>query len=182
MKRLFPIILILMVAGGLLYGADTTLKSSGKLEPGKYLKVDDKGQVVSGKPSYSSLVVSNDLYTVPWTDYSATSTVTGWASTTEKCIHYKRVGKLVFVIYRVVGTSNSTSTSFTLPYAATASPTTYHIVVPQRIQDNGSFSNNGIVIIAASGSTAIFYATAAAGAWTNSGTKGIYGEFFYHIS
>jgi hypothetical protein len=64
--------------------------------------------------------VLGDIYTVVWTDYAATSTIVGFSSVSEKFIYYKKVGKLVFVNAYIVGTSNATGFSFTVPYESAA--------------------------------------------------------------
>ena len=51
-------------------------------------------------------------------DYSATSTVVGWTTFTQKTIRYSVIGKLLIVEYFISGTSNATTTSFTLPQAS----------------------------------------------------------------
>jgi hypothetical protein len=38
----------------------------------------------------AALQITGDLYQVSWTDYSATSTIVGWSSFTEKFIYYKK--------------------------------------------------------------------------------------------
>jgi predicted heme/steroid binding protein len=50
------------------------------------------------------------------TDITASCTYTGWASFTEKQVISVVIGNFVMIFYRVNGTSNSTSTSITLPY------------------------------------------------------------------
>lgn len=111
-----------------------------------------------------------------WVDYSATSTITGWSSFTTKALRYMYSGKLVFVSAHLAGTSDSTSTSFTLPAAATAA-IAYN--VPARAQDNGGAFAWGLATLAASASTVNCYSTAAGGAWTASGTKTAFVQFFY---
>jgi len=117
----------------------------------------------------------------PWTDYSATSTIVGWSSFTVKIIRYKKVGKLVFVAYRIVGTSDSTYASFTLPYTNSAEgvgtiTTVYGL-------DNGTaLTSPGVCILSPSGSTVTLYKTWAAGGWTNSGTKNANGQFWFETA
>jgi hypothetical protein len=88
------------------------------------------------------------------------------------------MGKLIHVIFRITGTSNSTGASFSLPVACvTGHPQieTAITVVDATVQS----SSPGIGEIT-SGSTSInFYKDWTGTAWTNSGTKTIAGEFFY---
>lgn len=49
-------------------------------------------------------------------DYSATSTITGWSSFTVKQLNYAINGKVATVWFQIEGTSNSSTTSVTLPF------------------------------------------------------------------
>jgi hypothetical protein len=124
---------------------------------------------------------AGDVFNTEWTPYHDTSTITGWSNFTNKYIYYKKVGNLVFVKYRLSGTSNSQSTSFTLPHAAASGiRTTFK---PARARDNGTWLVGAAYgHVTSGGSTAIFFtneSTSGGTSWTNSGTKEIHGEFFY---
>lgn len=112
-----------------------------------------------------------------WTDYTATSTVVGWSSFTTKYIYYKKVGTSVYVMYDLVGTSNSTSTTFTLPYAAVSLPGT--VLWGGYIQDNGGSDAITPGVLTGGTSTATIYKTAAFGAFTATGAKSAIGQFWY---
>lgn len=120
-----------------------------------------------------------DIYTTAWTDYSGTSTVTGWSSFTVKQIYYKKVGKMVYVTFALNGTSNSTSVSFTLPFdGATGAQVRTAFWgndsgtgVP-RMCNNYWGVNNQIDV----------YSDLNGGSWTNSGGKYVYGQFFYEVA
>ena len=113
-----------------------------------------------------------------WIDYSSTATVTGWAATPTKNIRYAIIGKLIHVIFRVTGTSNATTASFSLPVACvTGHP---QIEMPILVVDNTVQASTPGIGEITSGSTSInFYKDWTGTAWTNSGTKTIAGEFFY---
>lgn len=115
---------------------------------------------------------------VPWTDYSGTSTITGWASTTTEDIFYKKIGKLVFVQFYITGTSDSTNTTFTLPYTQQSD---LRLHVPIRVVDNGTDAV-GLATIAGGASTCVCFDTIAGSAWTASGTKTIWGQFWYQTN
>jgi len=51
-------------------------------------------------------------------DYSESSNITGWSSYANKEIWIKRLGHTVTSYFRIEGTSDSLTTSFTLPYSA----------------------------------------------------------------
>ena len=112
-----------------------------------------------------------------WTDYSDTSTITGWSSYSEKTIEYKKIGSLVFVNFRLGGTSNATTASFSLPYASGQTGDPLYFC---RSTDNGgsAVAAYGLVV----SSTATLKSTSAGGSWTNSGTKAVYGQFFYEAA
>jgi len=129
------------------------------------------------------LTVTGDAYTVVWTDYSDSSTITGWNSYTYKEIYYKVIGKLIFVSFHIYGTSDSTSASFTIPYTVSNNPSTVNIgqvVIP--VVDNGS---SAFGFIYADKNTSVIYAVpSVSGAyddWTSSGNKRIRGEIWIVI-
>lgn len=127
--------------------------------------------------SVGDIVATGDIFTKEWTDYSATSTITGWSSYTEKQLNYKKVGKLVLVQFSIYGTSNSTSTSFTLPFANSSN----RVDLLCRAADNGTVVF-GLMELSSGGSTSIFYQFPGLGNWTASNQKNIHGEFFYEAA
>lgn len=119
----------------------------------------------------------NLLDPTDWIDYSATSTIVGWSSFTTKVIRYRVIGKQIFVQFNIAGTSNSTSTTFTIPnICKNISPafTAYST-------NNGV--NAGITYASASINTNIisFYSSGTGAVWTASGTKSIRGNFYLEI-
>jgi hypothetical protein len=120
----------------------------------------------------------NLLDPTDWVDYSATSTIVGWSSFTTKILKYRVVGKQVFIIYDFDGTSNSATTTFTLPYSAVNSTTTTSYGV-----DNGA---GNITTAILSGSTVTLYRwtslTVIVGSFTTSGSKRIFGQFNFQIA
>lgn len=82
--------------------------------------------------------VSPEIYGEGVVDYSATSNVVGWSSFAIKEIKYWREGKRIFFEFYLGGTSNSATTSFTLPFIC---GTTISVVeIPVRVCDNGTYS------------------------------------------
>lgn len=125
---------------------------------------------------------NGDIYSVPWTDYSGTSSVVGWASFLSKKIYYKRIGKTVFVQFEIAGTSggaNGTVATFTLPYSQTNA--TGSLVIIARIMNNGTYDNSGHYILTANSGTVNVYKGAQSAAWTATGSKRVYGAFRYQI-
>ena len=112
-----------------------------------------------------------------WTDYKASSTITGWSATSGH-IYYLRVAtKLAFVYFSLAGTSNSTSTSFTLPFALSGGPSP---TIPLAYcLDNSSNTADCSCMISVSTLMAV---KPGGGSWTSSGTKRIAGLFFYPIA
>jgi hypothetical protein len=121
---------------------------------------------------FDGLVVDGDLVTAEWTDYSSTSTVTGWSSTSVKEIYYKAVGKLVFVAFYIYGTSNATSVTFTIPYTVINDPSGYNIMVSLiQARDNSGAWAAGMAQGNRNSSNIQCYPDVSASAWTASGTK-----------
>lgn len=141
------------------------------------------GEVLSSVRTKLNSVITeiNILDPTDWIDYSATSTIVGWSSFTTKIIRYRVIGKQVFVQYQLQGTSNSATTTFTLPN------TSINIEVNQNnlTVDNGVVSlgflqiANNANIVSFSKWTAINSNTST---FTVSGTKMVKGQFFYEIA
>jgi hypothetical protein len=113
---------------------------------------------------------------VPITSYAAISTIVGWSSFSSKVIDYTRNGKIVYVLFYIDGVSDSVNTTVTLPYVQAGN----WIQGTIRAQNNGTFS---IGIFQTAGTSTVTFSRDASGSnWTASGTKGIYGEFFYITS
>jgi len=112
-----------------------------------------------------------------WTDYSATSTIVGWTSFTGKQIYTKKIGKTVFVSFDILGTSNATGITFTLPYTSAAGFTSYEQAFGT---DNGTeVAASSRVALPGGSATVTVTKDQAGAAWTNSGTKRVAGQFFY---
>lgn len=129
-----------------------------------------------------NLTIGGELSTVAWTDYSATSTVTGWASTTTKQIFYKQVGKLVFVQFYIDGTSDNAVARFTVATAAAASLTQSASCLGVTMDNGSLLTTPGRVQIAAGASVVNCYKDAAAANFTASGQKIVAGQLVYEIA
>jgi len=115
------------------------------------------------------------LVDIVWTDYSAISTIVGWTSFTTKSIYYKKIGKTVFVAFDLRGTSNSATTTFTVPYTSVSLTMDAFMT----IQDNGGTVGGGTIQSPSNSATIILYKDHALNAFTNSGTKVCRGQFWY---
>jgi hypothetical protein len=124
-----------------------------------------------------SLLTNGDIYTVPWTDYSGTSTIIGWASFSNKELYYKKIGKLVFCQFFIYGASNSINTSFTLPYSNSGGL----INVPIVAINNTSEIYGGIVSNS-SGAKFDLFVNVWGGTWSATGDKSTRGQFFYETA
>ena len=122
------------------------------------------------------LHLSTDVYTNAWADYSASSTIVGWTSISSKSIYTKKVGKTVFVQFSIGGTSNSTSTTFTLPYTKSSDISQIFMFLAT---DNSQSSIVAYGAVGSNSATVTLNKDTAGDAWTASGTKSIYGQFWY---
>jgi hypothetical protein len=113
-----------------------------------------------------------------WVDYSATSTITGWSAYTTQHIYYTRENSLVYVVFNLIGTSNSTEAKFTLPYTSAANPNIRFLF---RAQDNGGAFAPAIGYLSPSSNLVTTGQNIAGSVWTNSGDKTIQGQFFYSV-
>jgi hypothetical protein len=112
-----------------------------------------------------------------WVDYSSISTVVGWSSITTLEIFYRQIfGDTYECYYRIVGTSNDTVATFTLPFSFII---TFGFV--------GTCINNGATNVGRNSATAgggIVNCTsnATGSSFTGSGTKAILGQFTFRIA
>ena len=126
----------------------------------------------------AAAIKSLDMVTgVGWTDYSGTSTVTGWSSFTNKQIYYKRVGNLVFVKFRLAGTSDATNANFTLPITAEGD---YNGACWGR-DDTGTRAATIFFVDGSVPDVDIYWGGSATG-FTASGTKECNGMFWYEAA
>ena len=169
------------VTGGTFDGSTLTLnRQNGSVTFTGFTVVSSSGLTLTttGTSGNATLVGTN--LNIPkyvdgdWIDYSATSTIVGWSTFTTKLIKYRVIGKQVFVIANIRGTSNSTSTSFTIPFNSIST------------NDNMGYglNNGGAVncLIEISGGTNLIGCYANLAGWTASGTKSIWVQFFIDIA
>ena len=121
---------------------------------------------------------SGDIATVPLTPYHDDSTIVGWSSYTNKYISYKKIGKFVFVSFYISGTSDATTTTFTLPHTSGIGFVQQFII---RAQDDGN-NTIGYGSLSSGGSTVSFEPLPTDPGWTASGTKFILGQFWYEAA
>ncbi len=117
-----------------------------------------------------------------WTDYSATSTIVGWSSFTTKYIAYRKIGKTMLVVWELVGTSDDTVTTFTMPTAARGVPpgNWWSLL---RVENNSVvLVDPGLAQLVASQAVINLYPTTTPGAWTAVNTKGCWGQMFYQVA
>lgn len=126
---------------------------------------------------------SGDIADVAWTDYFGSSTIVGWAASPTGNIYYKKIGKLVFVVFYINGTSNAATASFTLPFPFGA-PTAGILLAPCFTTDNTSTSGIGIAITSGTQGMSVNQSNSigSASGWTSSGGKVIEGQFCYQTT
>jgi len=132
--------------------------------------------------NYFKIGSATDLFTSgsQWQDYSGSSTVGGWSSFAEKVIEFKRIGKIGFVNFRIAGTSNTNQATFTVPFSEgqTGNPIFFC-----RSTDNSGAAVASYGQFTSSTLVALYPApNAAVTGWTASGTKAVYGQFFYQTT
>lgn len=120
-----------------------------------------------------------DIFTNAWTNWSSSCSVTGFSSTSTKTFYYKRLGKTVHCTFRIIGTSNSTAKTVSLPYTSAAGP--YHFYM-FHAQNAGTWGNGSPGQINPSTSTLTCYWYIPTGSWTASGTCEIRGSFTYEAA
>jgi hypothetical protein len=137
----------------------------------------------------ASTLTATDLYnSVAWTDYFASSTITGWAASPTGNIYYKRIGKTVVVSFYITGTSDAATAKFTLPVAAHASYPTYYTWAIRAVDNGTAQATSGMARLSPAGSTTLvecvlaWNSNPATGDFTTSGTKQIMGTLVYEAA
>ena len=129
------------------------------------------------------LSVVGDVYSVA--AYNFASSAVGWAATPTIQVVCHKVGKLAFIFVYITGTGNTTSgstTTFTVPWAAKASPPDY-FQCQAAITDGGANQvHPGQMQLAAGGSTVTVYKDNAGSGWTASGNKVVLGMLIYETA
>jgi hypothetical protein len=109
-------------------------------------------------------------------DYSASASPQGWAATPSTSVWYKKIGKMVFVLFDISGTSNDTIANFNAPFSQDTRQSWDGIT--SLMLDNGSgLAYPGRVSIGSGHIT--IYKDMYTGAFTASGSKRVHGEFWY---
>ena len=107
-----------------------------------------------------------------WTDYSATSIVVGWSAFTRKNIWYAIVANNLYVMFDIFGTSNSVTTTITLPRNSNASTPNTSVTIA--IVNNGA-TGQGNAGVSSNSNVMTFYKDNNFAAFTNTGNKLVQG-------
>jgi len=152
---------------------ETLMKRLTKLEREvERLRVKERPAGGSGVTDHGALTGLDStafLQTSAWTSWSPT--LAGWSSTTSVDCKYYKLGTIMFFTALISGTSNSSSTSFTLPETNVGSEYTGAM---GRCVDNGNaLTTAGRFSIGQNSNVCNAYTNMASGAWTASGAKRI---------
>lgn len=119
----------------------------------------------------------NLLDPTDWVDYTNSATIVGWSATGfTKSLKYRVVGKQVFILYYLAGTSNSTSTTFTLPFV----PINDQLLMSYGA-NAGSYAPNSFILFSSGNSTVTCYQNNSA-TWGSTNVKQVIGQLFYQIA
>ena len=128
---------------------------------------------------------AGDIFSTAFTDYSATSTITGFSAYSNKYIFYKRVGFTIHVWFFFIGTSNANTFQFTVPYTVKNSTGYVPGCTLSFAKDGGSDTDfgmtSGMVRAFASYNTNVVRLdrSGSATGWTTSGDKGAAGAITF---
>lgn len=134
---------------------------------------------VEGSSTFKTAFIQDDIYSAAWADYGATSTIVGWTSFSYKYIYYHKFGKLCYVNVSIRGTSDSATTSFTLPYAAKNSTGNNARIPVIAIDNNITQLTWGYAYTTPNSAVVTCFKNISAEAWTASGVKEIGLTFLY---
>lgn len=113
-----------------------------------------------------------------WTDYSASTTLVGFSGTTAKVVWYKKMGKAVFVNFKIQGTSNAATFTFTLPDNAVVGCS-----LPVRVESNSVYGTApGLLEMSAGSNVVTLYKDFTGAAFAAGNEKYGAGTFFYIVA
>jgi hypothetical protein len=125
-------------------------------------------------PSESQFADQIDTFFGEWVDYATGASIVGWASYVDRFISYKMIGTLVFVNFAITGISNSTTTTFNLPAPEIVSGSPLFFCLSKN-GDNPYVAAQGQIL----GSLVTLAATPNGNPFAATGTKQVFGQFFY---
>ena len=162
--------------------AEGSLISGADLQVGTYAEIGNPSSPLTGTGDLTvadDLKVDGNVYTLDYADISGSCSYSGWSSRSETRVYRMVVGDMVHIWFRVVGTSNSNTCSFTLPYDGSSATWIFTCLTTnngtQDIGYCGKASGAGTI-------TFIRNATAGTSGWTSSGTKAVYGYIAFRRS
>jgi len=162
-----------IAAGAAIVGSKLDLSSPGNIG------ASTPGVASFTSANATSIYSSGDIYTVPLTNYSSLTTANGWASFSGKEVYYRKVGKIVYVSFYIGGASNSTASTFTVPFTAADIPA-YWGGPMVGCTDNGTeVSTAARAVVGFNSNLVTLFKDMGLGPWTNSGTKVVYGSLWY---
>lgn len=135
------------------------------------------GEDTPAAGDFTIITSTGDIFTVAWADYSGTSTIIGWAAAPSVSLFTKRVGNIVFVAFEILGTSNSTETTFTVPHTAATGMNVSG--KPAIVKDNNVVMLEGNLVINAGSSLVTIFKDVDGTDFVTSGTKWAVGQFWY---
>lgn len=136
---------------------------------------------VTALSTTGTIVSAGDMFTVPLTNYFASSTIVGWAASPIGTIYTKKIGKTVFVLFHIEGTSNGNNATFTLPYTngAIRGDSVLSVCLDNSANQCATVQS---VYLAVSSVTVVVSLNGNSAGWTASGNKLILGQFFYEAA
>lgn len=118
---------------------------------------------------------------IDWQSWSPT--LVGWSGTPTSVANYFEQGKMIGFYLMVNGTSNSTTTSFTLPVMPSFSGGLNIPLIMNRASNNGAYLASAPFADIQSGSlTVLCYVDATGNSWTAANAKFISVQGFYPIA
>ena len=116
-----------------------------------------------------------------WTAYNPNPA--GFSGTPSGLAAYCQAANIVWVRFQIQGTSNATTFKISLPFTAAAWGGTFGDFYSfcQARDNTVNLADPGMVEIVASATQATIYKDGSFAAWTASGTKQAYGQFFYQV-
>lgn len=139
-----------------------------------------KNSGTSNNPAWEQPATTDLSDVTDWADFGGSSVVTGFSSITTSEVKWKKVGNIIMVNFFIIGVSNATNFTFTVPTACSAS--FGHTLFLTRTYFQGTWrSTPGIGYSTASSDIITLNANAVGNLYPATSVKGAEAQFFYAI-
>jgi hypothetical protein len=159
------------------------VESSGQISGLDLATFPSPNELINVKGTTSSIQtqLNGKLASNSWIDISLTSTIVGWSSFTLRDIQYLIIGNICHVRGIISGTSNSTTTSFTMPFNYTGA-SSFGLLGSSCIDVGAALPSGGLIRILSNTNNILLFRDGNLLNFTATGTKQVNFSFSFKIN